>query len=33
MNRGYWLDDGEDLKNPELKYEGVSDYVALGNNA
>src|SRR5438132_12879826 len=32
MNRGYWLDDGKELINPDLKYEGVSDYVALGDN-
>jgi hypothetical protein len=33
MNRGYRLDDGKDLKNPNLNYEGVSDYISLGDNS
>jgi hypothetical protein len=33
MNSGYWLDDGEELKNPDLKYEMFGNYIALGDNS
>jgi len=32
MNRGYWLDGGEEVKNPKLSYQRQEGYVKTGGN-
>jgi len=32
MEKGYFLTSGEELTNPNLKYESARDYIALGSN-
>ena len=33
MNRGYWLDDGQDLTNPKLAFAHASNHIQVGGNA
>jgi len=33
MNRGYFLDDGEELVNPRLAFSHASSHIQLGSNA
>lgn len=33
MTRGYWLDNGTALINPNLKFAHASNHIAIGGNA